>query len=112
MEVEAALILSERSLAVNSLRYTTVICDGDNRSYHSIQQAKVYGFIPVEKEDCVNHDQKRMGTQLRALQKGKPSDGGRIGGRGRLTGDLVNKLTNYYGLSSPTLETLPECTMP
>ncbi|KAH9369087.1 hypothetical protein HPB48_016730 [Haemaphysalis longicornis] len=89
MEVEAALILFE----LNSLRYTTVICDGDSRSYHAIQQAKV----PVEKGDCVNHVQKRMGTQLRALQKGKPSDGGRIGGKGRLTGDRVNKLTNCYG---------------
>lgn len=97
MEVEAALILFERSLAVNSLRYTTVICDGDSRSYHAIQQARVYGFIPVEKEDCVNHVQKRMGTQLRAVQKGKTSDGGRISGKGRLTGDLINKLTNYYG---------------
>lgn len=50
MEVEAALILFERSRSVNGLRYTTVICDGDSRSYNAIQQAKVYGVIPVEAE--------------------------------------------------------------
>lgn len=95
MEVEAASILFERSLSVNGLRYTTVVCDGDSQSYHATQQAKVYGFIPVEEEDCVNHMQKRAGIKLHSVQKDKPSDGGRTSGKGRLTGDPITKpLTN------------------
>ncbi|KAH9377609.1 hypothetical protein HPB48_021337 [Haemaphysalis longicornis] len=94
LELEAALILFELSLSVNGLKYTTVICDGDNRSYHSIQQAKVYGFIPVE-EDCMNQVQKTMGhSSVQCMQKGKPSGVGQIGGKGWLTGDLMTKLTN------------------
>ncbi|KAM7284219.1 hypothetical protein ISCGN_001316 [Ixodes scapularis] len=39
-----------------------------------------------------------MGTALRNLvQKHKQDDGGRISGKGRLTGDLISKLTSYYG---------------
>ncbi|KAM7295256.1 hypothetical protein ISCGN_024761, partial [Ixodes scapularis] len=98
MEVEAALILFQRSLSLHSLRYTTMLCDGDSRSYHAIEEAKVYGYIEVEKEDCTNHVQKLMGTALRNLvQKHKQDDGGRISGKGRLTGDLISKLTSYYG---------------
>lgn len=98
MEVEAALILFQRSLSLHGLRYTTMLSDGDSRSYSAIDEAEVYGFIPVEKEDCANHVQKRMGTALRNLvQKQKGENGERISGKGRLTGDLINKLTSYYG---------------
>lgn len=98
MEVEAAQILFGRSLERHGLRYTTMLCDGDSRAFNSLQEAQVYGFVPIEKEDCVNHVHKRMGTALRnLLQKqraeGKPS----LGGKGKLTGELVTKLTSYYG---------------
>ncbi|KAH7940682.1 hypothetical protein HPB49_003547 [Dermacentor silvarum] len=65
MEVEAALILFRRSLERYKLRYTKVLCDGDSRSYLALQADKVYGCIPIKKEDCVNHVQKCMGTALR-----------------------------------------------
>ncbi|KAH7935669.1 hypothetical protein HPB52_011750 [Rhipicephalus sanguineus] len=79
-------------------RYTTMLCDGDSRSYSAVKEAKVYGFINVEKEDCSNHVQKRMGTALRNLvQKHKGDSSERISGKGRLTGDLITKLTSYYG---------------
>lgn len=98
MEVEAAVALFERSLARHGLRYTTMLCDGDSRSFRAIQDARVYGFIEVKKEDCINHVQKRMGTALRNLGlKHKREGGVSLGGKGRLTGDLITKLTNYYG---------------
>ncbi|KAH7966550.1 hypothetical protein HPB49_017443 [Dermacentor silvarum] len=75
-----------------------MLCDGESRSYNAVNEAKVYGFINVEKEDCASHVQKHMGTALRNLvQKHKGESGERISGKGRLTGDLITKLTNYYG---------------
>lgn len=38
--------------------------------------------------------QKRMGTRLRKVKKDHKS----LGGRGKLTDKLINKLTVYYGL--------------
>ncbi|KAH7945683.1 hypothetical protein HPB49_013992 [Dermacentor silvarum] len=98
MEPEAAVALFERSLSRHGLRYTTMLCDGDSRSFRALEEAKVYGYINVEKEDCINHVQKRMGTALRNLiQKHKTEHGESLSGKGRLTGDLITKLTNYYG---------------
>ncbi|KAH9381902.1 hypothetical protein HPB48_015378 [Haemaphysalis longicornis] len=97
MEVEAALILFQRSWERHKLRYTTVVSDGDCRTYLALRDADVYGFIKILKEECVNHVQKRMGTQLRNLPKQRPAGSESLSGRGRLTGDLINKLTSYYG---------------
>ncbi|XP_075547627.1 uncharacterized protein LOC142582108 [Dermacentor variabilis] len=97
MEVEAALILFRRSLERNDLRYT-VVCDGDSRTFQALCEDKAYGFITFNKEDCINHVKKRMGTALRTLvsksRRSKP-----IGGKGGLTQDLIKKLTNYYGMA-------------
>lgn len=99
MEVEAGLILFKRSLERHSVRYTTVLSDGDSRTYLALQEENVYGYIPITKEDCVNHVKKRMGTALRNLvDKHKKSTGlESLSGKGRLTGDLINKLSSYYG---------------
>lgn len=100
MEVEAALILFQRSLARHNLRYTTMLCDGDSRSFLALQEARVYGYIAIEKEDCTNHVQKRMGTALRNLVKTQRAGGQQsLGGKGKLTSDLIAKLTSYYGWS-------------
>lgn len=97
MEPEAAVALFERSLARHGLRYTTILCDGDSRSFHALEDAKVYGYVNIAKEDCINHVQKRMGTALRNLiQKHKTEHGGGLSGKGRLTGELITKLTKYY----------------
>ncbi|GFU34106.1 uncharacterized protein TNCV_3199101 [Trichonephila clavipes] len=55
----------------------------------------------MKKIECVGHVQKRMGTRLRKLilvySKKKLSDGKTIGGKGRLTDSLIDKLAHYYG---------------
>ncbi|CAN7944761.1 unnamed protein product, partial [Ixodes pacificus] len=98
MEVEAALLLFGRSLAKNDLRYTNIVCDGDSRTFLALSEDATYGFIPFQKEDCINHVQKRMGSALRALitkgKKGQP-----LGGRGGLTQELIKRLTSYYGMA-------------
>ena len=66
MEVDCAKILWERSITKYKLRYTTKLCDGDSKAYASIVASKVYGEdIDIEKENCINHNSKRMGTSLR-----------------------------------------------
>ena len=56
---------------------------------------------PVEKEECIGHIQKRMGTGLRDIvkcNKGKKlTDGKGIQGRNRLTQKRINSLQTYYG---------------
>ncbi|KAG0437931.1 hypothetical protein HPB47_017219 [Ixodes persulcatus] len=87
MEVEAGLILFKRSWQRHNLCYTTVLSDGDSHTFLALQEAQVYGFIAVNKKDCVNHVQKRMGTALRTL----------ITKQKKLTADLITKWSAYYG---------------
>ena len=64
---------------------------------------KPYGQKVIKKFECVGHVQKRMGSALRKLKSSrgrtKLSDGKTIGGRGRLAGELIDKLQVYYGLA-------------
>lgn len=94
MEVEAALILFKRSISKHDLRYTTLVSDGDSRTFSALSQENVYGIVPIIKEECLNHVQKRMGTALRNIvqKSDKP-----LGGKGKLTKVLIDKLTGYYG---------------
>ncbi|GFU43978.1 uncharacterized protein TNCV_1878541 [Trichonephila clavipes] len=68
----------------------------------SLVEKKPYGdSIEIEKIECVGHVQKRMGSRLRKLKssigKKKLSDGKTIGGKGRLTDVVINRLTTFYG---------------
>ena len=103
MEAEAAPILWRRS-EERRLRYTTFIGDGDSKSFIAVQNASPYGpHVKIEKEECVGHVQKRVGTNLRKLKKNfagkKLEAGGTIGGRGRLTDAMIESLQTYYGLA-------------
>ncbi|KAG0411149.1 hypothetical protein HPB47_011715 [Ixodes persulcatus] len=89
--------LFERSWQRHNLRYTTVLSDGDNHTFLALQEAQVYGYIAVNKEDCANHVQKRMGTALRTLITKQKSSSENLGGKGRLTADLITKLSAYCG---------------
>ncbi|KAM7306501.1 hypothetical protein ISCGN_010204 [Ixodes scapularis] len=90
METEAALILFRRSLAKNGLGYTTILSDGDSRTFHALTQDSVYGYLDIEKKDCLNHVHKRMGAALRTLVE-KKAQGESPGGKGKLTQDKIKK---------------------
>ncbi|KAH7985521.1 hypothetical protein HPB52_025590 [Rhipicephalus sanguineus] len=75
MEVEAALTMFQRSWAKHGLRYTTVLSDGDIRTFHALSEAEVYGFIQIDKKDCINHVHKRMDAALRNLVAKKKAQG-------------------------------------
>ena len=47
------------------------------------------------KQECIGHEQKRVGTALRNLKKETPG----LGGKGKLTDAMIDKLQNYYGIA-------------
>lgn len=103
MESEAACVVWNRSVHQRSLMYTTFIGDGDSKSYRAVCEADPYSGIPITKEECIGHVQKRLGTGLRELKKAKRgeklSDGKPIGGVGRLTDKTIDTLQSYYGMA-------------
>jgi hypothetical protein len=93
MEPEGALRMFERSVEENNLRYTDFYGDGDSKSFSEVKNT--YPGIEVQKRECIGHVQKRVGTALRKLKKDNPG----LGGKGKLTNAMIDKLQNYYGIA-------------
>ena len=93
MEVTGAKEIFSRSIKKHGLRYNQYLGDGDSNSYPSIK--KIYDGIDVEKLECVGHVQKRVGNRLRNLKKNVKG----LGGKGKLTNNLIDCLQNYYGIA-------------
>ena len=98
MEVQCAKVLWGRSEANFKLRYSTMLTDGDSKSFDAICEENIYGVDKqVVKEECINHISKRMGTALRKLVETCRAQGKSISGRGQLTKEKIMKIQNYYG---------------
>ncbi|GFY17958.1 uncharacterized protein TNCV_3384511 [Trichonephila clavipes] len=102
MEVDGMLRIFNRSEKLPNLKYSNYIGDDDTKTFNALSENKPYGDDHlIQKIECVGHVQKRMGTRLRKLKlvysKKKLSDGKTIGGKGRLTDSLIDKLAHYYG---------------
>ena len=98
MEVECAKRLWTRSVEKNNFRYTTILSDGDSKAYDAVKALKVYGESKeIQKEDCINHVAKRIGTALRNLVEVSKAQKKSIAGKGRLTKVKIQKIQNYYG---------------
>ena len=101
MEADGAKQLWERSLSENGVRYTTMVGDGDSATYQTIKDT--YDVITVVKGECVGHVQKRVGKNLRDLTKKHTkncsplADGKGLGGKGRLTQEVIDSMQTYYG---------------
>ena len=99
MEVEAARVLWRRSEERHNLRYTILLSDGDAKTFNVLCELKPYGEgVVLEKEECVNHVSKRLGTALRNAVADCKKRGVTLGGRGHgmLTQNTIRKLTIYY----------------
>ncbi|GFS92868.1 transposable element Tcb1 transposase [Trichonephila clavipes] len=101
MEVDGMLRIFNRSEELHNLKYSNYTGDGDTKTFNALSENKPYGDDHlIQKIECVGHVQKRMGTRLRKLKlvysKKKLSDGKTIGGKGRLTDSLIDKLAHYY----------------
>ena len=97
MEVEAVKRIWQRSVEKHKFRYTTILSDGDSKSFLALAESNMYGDIAIHKEECVNHVSKRMGTALRNLIDDCKSRKESISGKGKLTAVKITKIQNYYG---------------
>ena len=88
-----------RSVQQFKLRYTTLLSDGDCKTFNVLQDLKPYGEgVQILKEECVNHVSKRLGTAMRNLVKDQKKGGVVLGGRGKgkLTDRAMKSLQLYY----------------
>lgn len=93
MEVDAVVEMFQRSETLYGPKYVNYI--GDSKTFKGLLDAHLYGDVLIAKKECIDHVQKRMGTQLRNLKKKKKG----LGGKGKLTGKLIDELAIYYGLA-------------
>ena len=112
MEVAAVIEMFSRSDEKYGAKIGNYVGDGDSKTYGNLVQAEPYGedFI-INKKECVGHVQKRMGKRLRELVKntvqetvvksgknaGKKRRSKILGGKGKLTGKMIDNLSRYYG---------------
>lgn len=99
MEVYAANILWSRSIKECEMRYTTILSDGDAKTFLHLKERNIYGDeFEITKEECINHVAKRLGTALRNKVKECKMKGISIGGKrkGSLTENIISRLSNYY----------------
>ena len=93
MEVAGAATIFGRSMEKHNLRYTQFYGAGDSKSYEKVKN--LYTDVVVEKLECVGHIQKRVGNRLRK----KKMEVKGLGGKKRLTDELINRLQNYFGIA-------------
>lgn len=90
MESEGADRIFRRSVATQKLRYTDLYLDGDSKSYNRVKDVYSAVGIQIAKKECIGHVQNRVGTALRKLK---------LGGKGKLSDAMIDKLQNYYGIA-------------
>ena len=97
MEMEAAERIWKRS-EKNGFRYTTLVSDGDSKTFAHLTDLNLYKDQKIEKVECLNHVAKRLGSGLRKIVAKNTGKGQPLGGKayGSLKGTTINKLTNYY----------------
>ena len=93
MEIVGTKRIFRHSIEKHGLRYVKFLGDGDSKSFPAVED--IYEGVKVEKLECIGHVQKRVGNRLRNLKKNVKG----LGGRGRLTVNIIDKLQNYYGMA-------------
>ncbi|KYM96908.1 hypothetical protein ALC62_12418 [Cyphomyrmex costatus] len=92
MEPDAMLEIFQRANELYGMKYVNYIGDGNSKTYSKIIEQLPYD---VQKKECINHVQKRMGTRLRNRKKNEKG----LSGKGKLTENLTKDLTLYYSLA-------------
>ena len=95
METKGITRIFNRSQDKHQLVYKEYYGDGDGKGFDEVKDTYSDLGIEVVKKECIGHIQKRVGTALR--KKKKETKG--LGGRGRLTDNMIDKLQNYYGIA-------------
>ena len=93
MEIVSTKRIFRCSVEKHGLRYVKFLGDGDSKTFPAVDD--IYEGIKDEKLECIGHVQKIVGNRLRNLKKNVKG----LGGRGRLTDNIIDKLQNYYGMA-------------
>ncbi|GBM58555.1 hypothetical protein AVEN_255335-1 [Araneus ventricosus] len=93
MEVIGAYRIFRRSVNSCGLIYSEHFGDGNCEGYDEVKN--IYSTNSVVKCECIGHVQKRVGTHLRNLKNKNK----KLGGKGKLTDNFINKLQNYYDIA-------------
>lgn len=91
------------------MSYTVFIGDGESKAFNTVKDSNPY-LATIEKEECVNHASKRLGTRLRKLKaetvETKSTKSGKQNikrnlpeGQHKLTDGVIDILTKYYGMA-------------
>ena len=74
-----------------------MLCDGDSKTSSAVRELTPYDpDIKIEKEDCINHVSKRIGSALRNLVAESKAQKQPVSGKGKLTQEKMLKIQNYY----------------
>lgn len=114
MEVAGVVKIFQRSEeSPVPARYVHFLSGWDCKSFDAMTQLTSYREVTIDKLECINHVEKRMGTRLRVLRKTYKKkllpDGKKLSRKGPDT--VINNLQEYYGKairSSKTLEAMKE----
>ena len=93
MEPEGAKRIFARSVEKHKLQYTDFYGDGDSKSHPAVEN--IYDDVKVKKLECIGHVQKRVGNRLCKLKSRVKG----LGGRGKLTNAVIDRLQNYYRIA-------------
>ena len=73
MEPEGAKRIFELSIQKRGMRYMKFYGNSDSKAFNDVQH--VHGDEKVEKQECIGHYQKRVGSRLRKLKKRERFEG-------------------------------------
>lgn len=63
--MDAVIEMFQRSESLHNLKYVNYVGNGDSKTFKGIIDAQPYEDCTVNKKECINHVQKRMGSRLR-----------------------------------------------
>lgn len=80
METEAAERIWKRS-EKHGFRYTTLVSDGDSKTFAHLTDLNLYKDHKIEKVEYLNHVAKPLGTGLRKIVANNTGKGDPLGGK-------------------------------
>jgi hypothetical protein len=95
MEPEGDKLIFGRSIIRYCLRYNEFYGDEESKSFAAVEHVyeKDHGVV-IQKKECVGHVHKQLGMALVNWRRQKG-----LGGEGKLTDNMIDKLQNYYGIA-------------
>ncbi|CAF1296314.1 unnamed protein product [Rotaria sp. Silwood1] len=100
MEASSILKMFRRSEKKYCVRYVKYIGDGDSKTFSVLKTEIPYKGIEIQKSEDINRFGKRLKRALEVIKKDcgkeKLSDGKTIGGKGRLTDQMITRFQIYF----------------